>query len=431
MEVWGKRLDKPDEFKRIFKGYDFQYSILGNIQDTLFILSNRNAGNFKVSQLVFGQDESGLKDIIPEKKEKLEGCSMVGKRIITTYLKDVVSDIYQYDFKGRLVLHPSLPGLGTASGFGGFRDDAFVMFDYSSFTVPGNIYRYTLSTGKIELFKSAEFAGDLSPYTTEQIFYTSKDGTQVPMFLIHKKGLVLDGSHPTLLYAYGGFDISIKPHFISFMIELLQNDGIYVLANIRGGGEYGEAWHKAGMVEKKQNVFDNFIAAADYLVNKKYTSREKLAIMGGSNGGLLIGAVMTQQPGICKVAFPEVGVMDMLRFQKFTSGVFWTSEFGSSDSARQFPILLKYSPLHNIREGVHYPATLVMTADHDDRVVPMHSYKFIATLQEKQAGSDPVLIRISTNQGHGASGSSLQKSLENWTDIYSFMFYNMGITPKP
>jgi len=249
------------------------------------------------------------------------------------------------------------------------------------------------------------------------------------MFLVHKKGLKLDGSHPTLLYAYGGFDISITPGFSPSPYILLENNGIYAVANIRGGGEYGEAWHKGGMLKNKQNVFDDFIAAAEYLKKNKYTSTGKLAIMGGSNGGLLIGAVMTQRPDLCKVAFPEVGVMDMLRFQKFTSGVFWTGEYGSSDNAADFPTLYKYSPLHNIRDGVQYPATLVMTADHDDRVVPMHSFKFAATLQAKQTGPNPVLIRISTNQGHGASGSSLAKNIDANADVYSFLFYNMGITP--
>ncbi|HZY24884.1 MAG TPA: prolyl oligopeptidase family serine peptidase [Bacteroidales bacterium] len=262
------------------------------------------------------------------------------------------------------------------------------------------------------------------------MFYASKDGTRIPMFLVHKKGIVKDAKHPVLLYAYGGFDISVTPFFWSSMFVLLQNNGILAVPNIRGGGEYGEVWHKAGMLGKKQNVFDDFMAAADYLVSEKYTTRGKLAIMGGYNGGLLIGAVITQRPDICKVALPEMGVMDMLRFQKFTSGVFWTTEFGSSDSASQFPALYKYSPLHNIKENVNFPATLIMTAHHDDRVVPMHSFKFAATLQEKQIGINPVLIRITTNQGHGASGSSLKKDIERMTDEFSFMFYNMGITPK-
>ena len=326
---------------------------------------------------------------------------MIGKKIIANYLENATSKIYQYNAEGKLEIQPNLPALGTASGFGGFNDDKYVFYDFTSFTFSPCIYKYDLESGQSEIFKQSVFVSDLNNFETEQIFYNSKDGTRVPMFLVHKKGIKKDSSHPVLLYAYGGFDISSTPFFWSSIFELLDNDGIFAMANIRGGGEYGEAWHKAGMLDKKQNVFDDFIAAADYLVANNYTIRERLSIMGGSNGGLLIGAVITQKPGICKVALPEVGVMDMLRFQKFTSGVFWTAEYGSSDSASQFPFLIKYSPLHNIKDNINYPATLIITADHDDRVVPMHSFKFAATLQEKQSGDNPILIRISTNQGHG------------------------------
>jgi prolyl oligopeptidase len=280
------------------------------------------------------------------------------------------------------------------------------------------------------VFKKSTPNAKIDDFETEQVFYTSKDGTKIPMFLVHKKGIKLDGSHPTLLYAYGGFGSSSTPYFSNTKIILYENDGVFAMPNIRGGGEYGEKWHKGGNLLNKQNCFDDFIAAAQYLIDQKYTSKEKLAINGGSNGGLLVGAVMTQRPDLFKVAIPEVGVMDMLRFQKFTVGWGWSVEYGSSDSAKYFPYLYKYSPLHNIKDGVEYPATLVVTAYHDDRVVPAHSFKFIATLQEKQKGPNPVLIRIETNQGHGASGASLDKIIDGETDKWAFMFYNMGVEPK-
>ena len=431
-EVTGKKLDEENStFKILFKGYDYQYTILGNIGDTLFVNTNDGAGNFKIIKTNFNNtSKENWQVVVPEKKQKLDYASMIDKKIITGYLVNATSKVYQYTTNGRLEFEPKLPGLGSTAGFGGFKSDKFVLYDYTSFTAPPCLYTYNLSSGKSEIFKQSVFSRDLNNYQTKQVFYTSKDGTKVPMFIVSKKGMVKNQNHPTLLYAYGGFDISSTPFFWSYMYELLDNDGVLVVSNIRGGGEFGEDWHKAGMLEKKQNVFDDFMAAADYLVANKYTSRNKLAIMGGSNGGLLVGAVITQRPDICKVAFPEVGVMDMLRFQKFTSGVYWTSEYGSSDSVKQFQTLYNYSPLHNIKSNVSYPATLVITADHDDRVVPMHSFKFAATLQEKQTGTNPVLIRITTNQGHGASGSSLTKNIESMTDIFSFMFSNMGIEPK-
>jgi prolyl oligopeptidase len=431
-EVLGKWLSHSGEdFKVLFKGYNYRNAILGNQGDTLFVKTNDGADNFKIITTSFeNTSKENWREIIPEKKERLDYASMIGNNIVTGYIINATSKIYQYNTTGKLVYEPALPGLGDVSGFDGSKDDKFVFYDYTSFTSTPCIYQYDLATGHSEIFKSTAYPIDLNNYMSEQVFYTSRDGTKVPMFLVHKKGISKNTMNPALLYAYGGFDISMTPFFWSTIFELLQNDGILAVANIRGGGEYGEQWHKAGMQDKKQNVFDDFVAAADYLVAEKYTNRGKLAILGESNGGLLIGAVITQRPDICKVAFPDVGVMDMLRFQKFTSGVFWTTEYGSSDSANQFPFLYKYSPLHNIKNNVSYPATLITTADHDDRVVPMHSFKFAATLQEKQSGPNPVLIRIATNQGHGASGSSLQKDIENMTDLFSFMFYNMGITPK-
>ena len=432
-EIIGKRIDESDQdFRTLFKGYEYQNGIIGNLHDTLFVDTNYGAGNFKIISTDFNNtSKENWKEVVPEKKEKLDFASLVGRKIIAGYLVNATSKIFQFDIDGKLELEPKLPVLGTANGFGGYKDDKYLFYDFTSFTSTPCIYKYDIVTGKSEIFKNSRYILDLNAYEANQVFYKSKDGTPVSMFLVHKKGIKKDAGNPTLLYAYGGFDVNITPFFWSAMFELLENNGMLAIPNLRGGGEYGEEWHKAGMLDKKQNVFDDFMAAADYLVSEKYTTNDKLAIMGGSNGGLLVGAVMTQRPEICRVAIPEVGVMDMLRFQKFTSGIFWTTEYGSSDSLRQFPALYKYSPLHNIKSNVNYPATLVITADHDDRVVPMHSFKFAATLQEKQSGRNPVLIRITTNQGHGASGSSLRKNIESMTDILSFMFYNMGITPKP
>jgi prolyl oligopeptidase len=419
------------EFKLLFKGFEFNYSILNNLGDQLLVNTNDGAGNYKVVQVdPNNPQKASWKDIIPEKPEKLEGASMLGGKLFASYLKDASTKIYQYKPDGVLEHEVILPAIGSASGIGGYSTDTYAFYDFSSFTYPPCIYRYDIATGNSEVFKKSSPKANVDDFETEQVFYTSKDGTKVPMFLVHKKGIKLDGSHPTLLYAYGGFSASSTPYFSNSKIILYENDGVFAMPNIRGGGEYGEKWHKGGNLLNKQNCFDDFIAAAEYLIDKKYTSKEKLAINGGSNGGLLVGAVMTQRPDLFKVAIPEVGVMDMLRFQKFTVGWGWSVEYGSSDSAKYFPYLYKYSPLHNIKEGVEYPATLVTTADHDDRVVPAHSFKFIATLQEKQKGPNPVLIRIEINQGHGASGASLSNIIESETDKWAFMFYNMGIEPK-
>ena len=419
------------DFKLLFKGYEFNYGIVNNFGNKLILNTNDGAGNYRVV-LVDPEhpQRASWKDLIPEKPEKLEAVMTLGGKLFAAYLKDASTKIYQYSVDGAMEHEVPLPAIGSASGIGGFNTDTYAFYDFSSFTYPPCIYRYDLATGKSEVFKQAKPNARIEDFETEQVFYTSKDGTKVPMFLVHKKGILLDGSHPTLLYAYGGFGVSSTPYFSNSKIILYENDGVFAMPNIRGGGEYGEKWHKGGNLLNKQNGFDDFIAAAEYLVDKKYTSKEKLAINGGSNGGLLIGAVMTQRPDLFKVAIPEVGVMDMLRFQKFTVGWGWSVEYGCSDSAKYFPVLYKYSPLHNIKDGVEYPATLVVTADHDDRVVPAHSFKFISTLQAKQKGNNPVLIRIETNQGHGASGSSLGKVIEGETDKWSFMFYNMGVEPK-
>jgi prolyl oligopeptidase len=431
VEVLCKDLTKPNSpLVTICKGYENISYVVDNTGDKLLLYTNAGAGNFRIVLMdPQNPDPKNWKEIIPERKEKMESVSTAYGKLFVSYLKNASSAIYKYSYEGAMEQQIDLPGFGSATGFGGYRDDPYVFYNFTSYTYPPCIFKYDIKTGVSSIFKKSVSKIDPDNYTTEQVFYPSRDGTRIPMFLVHKKGIQLDGTHPTLLYAYGGFDVSITPRFTVSTYFLLENGGVYAVANLRGGGEFGEDWHKAGIFSKKQNVFDDFIAAAEWLVAQKYTSREKLAIMGGSNGGLLIGAVMTQRPDLCGVAIPQVGVMDMLRYQKFTSGVFWVTEYGSSDSASQFAYLYKYSPLHNIRQGVEYPATLVMTADHDDRVVPMHSFKFAATMQEKQVGNHPVLIRISTNQGHGASGSSLAKNIEAQTDIYSFMFYNMGITP--
>jgi len=431
-ELWYKNLKNgQSDFKLLLKGFDYNYSVTDNIGDKLLVYTNNGAGNYRVVLVDPSHPEKeNWKDVIAEKPEKLESANTAGGKLFASYLKDASTRIYQYALDGHLEHAITLPGIGSASNIGAYKNDAFSFYDFTSFTYPPSIFQYDIATGISTLFKKSEAKVDIDAYQTEQVFYPSKDGTKVPMFIIHKKGIKLDGSHPTLLYAYGGFNISLTPYFSNTAFILLENDGAYAVANLRGGGEYGETWHKAGNLLNKQNVFDDFIAAGEYLINKKYTTRERLAINGGSNGGLLIGAVMTQRPDLCKVALPEVGVMDMLRYQKFTVGWGWAVEYGSSDSAKYFSYLYKYSPLHNIKSGVAYPATMVFTADHDDRVVPAHSFKFAATLQEKQTGAEPVLIRIDTDQGHGASGSSLSKMIDEQTDKWAFMFYNMGITPK-
>jgi len=432
VEIWYKDLTTGmKDFRIVFPGFDLNYGIINNIGDKFLVNTNEGAGNYRVILVDPAHPEKqNWKEIIPEKPERLESATMAGGKLFASYLKDASTKIYQYSPDGKPDHEVPLPSIGSASPITGFNDDTYAFYDFSSFTYPPSIFRYDLKTGKSELFKKAGIKVNIDDFETEQIFYPSKDGTLIPMFLVHKKGLKLDGSHPTLLYAYGGFNASSTPYFSNSKIILYENDGIFALANIRGGGEYGEKWHKAGNLLNKQNCFDDFISAAEYLVNKKYTCKEKLAINGGSNGGLLIGAVMTQRPDLFQVCLPEMGVMDMLRFQKFTVGWGWTVEYGSSDSLKYFPYLYQYSPLHQLKDGVEYPATLILTADHDDRVVPAHSFKFAAALQEKQKGPNPVLIRIEINQGHGASGASLSKIIESETDKWAFMFYQMGITPK-
>jgi prolyl oligopeptidase len=409
---------------------DDSFGVIDSVGDKFLIQTNRKAPNNRV--FLFdpqNPDEKNWKEIISEKAEPLEDASTAGGKLFTSYLKDVTTRVYVHDLNGRFENEVKLPAIGSAGGFGGERDDKFVFYTFTSFNYPPAIFRYDIATRRSSLFRAAEIP-DFRPsdYETRQVFYKSKDGTRIPMFLVYKKGLKLDGSNPTLLYGYGGFNITTSPSFTSFRLALLEQGFVYASANIRGGGEYGEKWHESGTKLKKQNVFDDFIAAAEWLITNKYTSPDKLAIQGGSNGGLLVGAVINQRPELFKVAIPQVGVMDMLRFHKFTIGWNWIADYGSSDNPEEFKALAAYSPLHNIREGVKYPATLITTADHDDRVVPAHSFKYAATLQEKANRERPVLIRIDTKSGHGAS--STMKSIEQTADIYSFLFLNLGVTPK-
>lgn len=406
------------------------YGVIENLGDKFLVRTDHNAPNGKVVLLdPKNPEEKNWKEILPEKPEPLQGVGAAGNKLFATYLKDVTTRAYVYSLEGKLENEVALPGLGSAGGFGGERDDKFVFYTFTSFNFAPTIFRYDIATKKTTQFRAPEIPSfNPADYVTEQVFYNSKDGTRVPMFLVYKKGLKKNGANPTLLYGYGGFNITTSPSFSSLRLALLEQGFIYASANMRGGGEYGEKWHEAGTKLKKQNVFDDFIAAAEWLIANKYTSSEKLAINGGSNGGLLVGAVMNQRPELFKVAVPQVGVMDMLRFHKFTIGWNWIADYGSSDNEAEFKALHAYSPLHNLRAGVKYPATLITTADHDDRVVPAHSFKYAATLQERHAGENPVLIRIETKSGHGASSTA--KAIESTADIYSFIFHNLGVAPK-
>ncbi len=404
---------------------------LFDVDDQYFyIQTDKGAPNSKVVIAPINQPQSEhWIDLIPEQKEVLS-VSTGGGNLFCSYLKDAISKVLQYDMKGNKIREVILPGLGTASGFNGKRNEKTLFYSFSSYTTPSTIYKMDIASGKAEVYKKPTLQFNSDDYESKQVFYPSKDGTKIPMMITHKKGIKLDGNNPTLLYAYGGFSVSITPYFSTSDIILLENGGIYAVANLRGGGEYGETWHNQGIKTKKQNVFDDYIYAAKYLKDNKYTSKEKLAIQGESNGGLLVGATITQQPDICQVAFPFVGVMDMLRYHKFTAGAGWAYDYGTSeDSKEMFEYLKGYSPVHNVKEGTNYPATLIMTADHDDRVVPAHSFKFAANLQEKHRGDNPVLISIETKAGHGA-GMSTEQTIKAESNKWAFMFYNCKVTPK-
>ncbi len=410
--------------KTIIAGFDADYNLIDSEGDLLIFLTNDEAPKQKLVTLNTVNLDAPMKDLIPESDDVLQSISVAGGKIFAEYLHNASSQVKVFDMKGNYLSDLELPGIGNISGISGKKDDTEAFFSFSSYTIPTSIYSLDTETLKYEVFKQPEIDFDFENYTTEQVWFTSKDGTEVPMFLTYKKGLERDGSNPTMLYAYGGFNISLTPGFSISNLPLLENGGIYAVANLRGGGEFGKEWHQAGTKERKQNVFDDFQAAAEYLIAEKYTSSEKLAIRGGSNGGLLIGASITQRPDLFAVAFPAVGVLDMLRYHEFTIGWAWATDYGRSDDPEAFKYLIEYSPLHNVKP-VAYPATMVTTADHDDRVVPAHSFKFASELQNKHTGDKPVVIRVETSAGHGA-GKPTSKIIEEQADIMSFMFFNMG-----
>ena len=405
------------------------YGIIDTDDQYFYIQTDKEAPTGKIVIAPIAEpSEANWKTLIDAKPEVLT-ASTGGGYIFCTYLKDAVNKVYQYDKTGKEVREIQLPGLGTAYGFSTFKEEKDLHYVFTSYVNPSTIYKLDIATGNTTIFKESKVQFKPEDYESKQVFYNSKDGTKIPMIITYKKGLELNGNNPCLLYGYGGFSVSLSPYFSTSNIILLENGGIYAVPNIRGGGEYGEDWHQQGIKLKKQNVFDDFMAAAQYLVDNKYTSKERLAIEGGSNGGLLVGACITQKPDMCKVAFPAVGVMDMLRYHKFTAGAGWAYDYGTADDSKEmFDYLYHYSPLHNLKE-TSYPATMVTTADHDDRVVPAHSFKFGTTMQEKNSGPNPVLMRIETKAGHGA-GQSTNQIIEQQTDKWSFMFYNMGLLPK-
>jgi prolyl oligopeptidase len=409
----------------LIDNFDSAYSMIDNDGPIFYFKTDNKAPRGRVIAIDVRKPEPAhWKEIIPEAKDNLTGVSMVGNLFVATYLKDARTQVKMFDPEGKFVREVEFPGLGAADGFGGKRTDTETFYAYSSFNLPTTIYRYDLITGKSEVFRKPVLKFNPDDYEVKQVFLPSKDGTKVPMFLSMKKGIKLDGNTPTLLYGYGGFDIALRPGFSVSRLAWMEMGGVFAQANLRGGGEYGVEWHKAGTKLRKQNVFDDFIAAAEWLIKEKYTSTPKLAIMGGSNGGLLVGACMTQRPDLYGVCLPAVGVMDMLRFHRFTAGRFWVDDYGSSENAEEFKALYAYSPYHNLKKGTKYPATLVTTADTDDRVVPGHSFKFLAELQYCQAGPAPVLGRIETRAGHGA-GKPTTKLIEEVSDQWAFLVKNL------
>jgi prolyl oligopeptidase len=431
-ELYIKDLRQSDsEIVPVVENFENNHSVVHSEGNILYILTNLDAPNQRLVKVDAAEPTpENWVDVLPEKDYVLQSVSFAGGKLFANYLKDASTRIEQYDLPGNFEKVVDLPTIGTAAGFDGEMEQDTLFYAFTSFTYPTTIFAYDVASGESSVFKQPQLAINPEDFETKQIFYESKDGTKIPMFIVHRKGMEMDGQNPTYLYAYGGFNISLTPSFSVVRLYWLENGGVFAMPNLRGGGEYGEAWHEAGMQMNKQNVFDDFIAAAEYLKANNYTSTEKLAIAGGSNGGLLVGATMTQRPDLCQVALPAVGVMDMLRYHKFTAGAGWAPDYGIADSSQaMFEYLHAYSPLHNIEEGVAYPATLVTTADHDDRVVPAHSFKFAATLQEKHAGENPVLIRIETKAGHGA-GKPTSKQIEEWTDKYAFTYYNMNVMPE-
>ena len=415
-------LQLPDgKVVELLNDFDASYNFIGNEGPVFWFLTDLHSPRGRLISIDTRNPARGQwGELIPQTAETLQSVSVLNNQFVCNYLKDAHSQVKVFTLGGTFVREVELPGIGSAGGFGGERIDTETFYAFTSFTVPSRVYRYDLITGKSSVFREPKVAFDPALYETHQVFYKSKDGTRIPMFITHKKGLVLDGNNPTLLYGYGGFNISLTPAFQVKLPIWMDHGGVYAVPSLRGGGEYGEEWHQAGTKLTKQNVFNDFISAAEWLIANHYTSAKKLAISGGSNGGLLVGACMTQRPDLFRAALPAVGVMDMLRFQKFTIGWAWASDYGSSDDATQFKALYAYSPYHNLKPGVHYPATLVTTADHDDRVVPAHSFKFMARLQEYHKGPHPVLIRIETKAGHGA-GKPTAKSIEEAADTLAFL----------
>lgn len=427
--VYIKNLQTNKDFVKLTTGFKYEYNVIGHEGDKLIVHTNYNAPKYKVVKIdVHKRDIGNWIEVIPEQNNLLQRCEVGDDKIIAEYLQDVKSNVKVFNIKGQHLYDIDLPGVGSIQSLSGNQDSEELFYSFSSYTVPKEIWKHNLETKKSKTIFQPEVPFNKDNYVTEQVFYNSKDGTKIPMFLTYRKGLNKDGKNPVMLYGYGGFNISLTPGFSSSNMVWLENGGIYAVANLRGGGEYGEKWHKQGMKLNKMNVFNDFISAAEYLIEEEYTNKEKIAIQGGSNGGLLVGAVVNKRPELFEVAVPAVGVMDMLRFHKFTIGRAWVDEYGSSEDSLEFENLINYSPLHNIKEGVEYPAILAMTADHDDRVVPAHSYKYIATIQEKYKGDNPTMIRIQTKAGHGA-GKATSVQLQETADKWSFIFHNMGLEP--
>jgi len=429
--LYMKNLTKADApIEQLASDFNYEYSPIEVIGDKIFFTTNFGSPKSRVMVADINSPKlENWKVLVPESTSVLSGAEVIGGKLMLTYDKDASNHAFVYNTDGKLLHEVKLPSLGSV-GFSGDKDEKDAFYIFTSFTFPGAVYKYNVDTNESSLYRAPKVNFNPEDFVTEQVFYPSKDGTKIPMFLTYKKGLKKDGSNPVFLYAYGGFNISLNPSFSTFRIPFLENGGIYAQANLRGGGEYGEEWHVAGTKMHKQNVFDDFISAAEYLIANKYTSKSKVAIVGGSNGGLLIGACVNQRPDLFKVAIPEVGVMDMLRYHKFTIGWNWASDYGTSeDSKEMFEYLRAYSPLHTFKKGITYPAIMVTTADHDDRVVPAHSFKYAAALQEASNKKNPALIRIDSKAGHG-SGKPISKVIDEQADIYSFIMYNIGINPK-
>ncbi len=415
---------------KLINEFDNDYSVIEEIDDVLYVYTNYNAPKYKIIKIdLKSPSKAAWQDFIPEDEGVLENVSYINGKFIATYMIDAHSAVKIFDKTGEFLYDLDNSAIGTISGFNSERDDTFTFYTVTSFTEPATIYKYDIANNKSDLYYTTKLGVKTEDYVTKQVFYRSKDGTKIPMFIVHKQGIALDGNNPTLLYGYGGFNISLTPSFSLSRLLWLEQGGVVAIANLRGGGEYGEEWHKAGTLQKKQNVFDDFIAAAEYLVAKNYTSSKRLTIQGGSNGGLLVGAVINQRPDLFAVALPAVGVMDMLRYHEFTIGRYWATDYGTSaDNKEMFEYLYAYSPVHNIKSDIEYPAVMVTTGDHDDRVVPAHSFKYIATLQDVYKGENPVLVRIETQAGHGG-GKPTDKLIDEIVDQYAFAFYNMDFTP--